>query len=107
MPDCLLTYLIGARTAARAGNMAAGGNGHRALQILVMMREGETRRTSPLWASRGAQIDFLDARERWISPRRRSENIYGRTSRFERLVPEAVADYTSRAAFTGKNLAWS
>ena len=65
-------------------------------KFLVMMREGETReeviRLAGLWASRGAQIDFLDARKMDISSTQIREYIR-KNLPFERLVPEAVADY--------------
>ena len=58
--------------------------------------EGETReeviRLAGLWASRGAQIDFLDARKMDISSTQIREYIR-KNQPFERLVPEAVADY--------------
>ena len=76
--------------------MAAGGNGHRALQISGDDARGETReeviRLAGLWASRGAQIDFLDARKMDISSTQIREYIR-KNLPFERLVPEAVADY--------------
>ena len=81
MPDCSLTYLIMRRGyAARAGNVAAGGNGHRALQISGDdARGGNAGGGHPSGRALGepgrADRDS-SMRERWISPRRRFENIY-------------------------------
>ena len=65
-------------------------------KFLVMMREGETReeviRLAGLWTQRGAQIDFLDARKMDISSTQIREQIQ-KGLPFERLVPQAVADY--------------
>ena len=71
MPDCSLTYLIGADTLRALGTWRRVETVIERCKFLVMMREGETRedviRLAGLWASRGAQIDFLDARKMDIS----------------------------------------
>ena len=96
MPDCSLTYLIGADTLRALGTWRRVEAVIERCKFLVMMREGETRedviRLAGLWASRGAQIDFLDARKMDISSTQIREYIR-KNQPFERLVPEAVADY--------------
>ena len=96
MPDCSLTYLIGADTLRALGTWRRVETVIERCKFLVMMREGETRedviRLAGLWASRGAQIDFLDARKMDISSTQIREYIR-KNQPFERLVPEAVADY--------------
>ena len=96
MPDCSLTYLIGADTLRALGTWRRVETVIERCKFLVMMREGETReeviRLAGLWASRGAQIDFLDARKMDISSTQIREYIR-KNLPFERLVPEAVADY--------------
>ena len=96
MPDCTLTYLIGADTLRALGTWRRVETVIERCKFLVMMREGETReeviRLAGLWTQRGAQIDFLDARKMDIS----STQIREQTQKglpFERLVPQAVADY--------------
>lgn len=96
MPDCSLTYLIGADTLRALGTWRRVETVIERCKFLVMMREGETRedviRLAGLWESRGAQIDFLDARKMDISSTQIREYIR-KNQPFERLVPEAVADY--------------
>ena len=96
MPDCTLTYLIGADTLRALGTWRRVETVIERCKFLVMMREGETReeviRLAELWTQRGAQIDFLDARKMDISSTQIREQIQ-KGLPFERLVPQAVADY--------------
>ena len=96
MPDCTLTYLIGADTLRALGTWRRVETVIERCKFLVMMREGETReeviRLAGLWTQRGAQIDFLDARKMDISSTQIREQIQKGVP-FERLVPQAVADY--------------
>lgn len=96
MPDCTLTYLIGADTLRALGTWRRVETVIERCKFLVMMREGETReeviRLAGLWTQRGAQIDFLDARKMDISSTQIREQIQKGLT-FERLVPQAVADY--------------
>ena len=96
MPDCTLTYLIGADTLRALGTWRRVETVIERCKFLVMMREGETReeviRLAGLWTLRGAQIDFLDARKMDISSTQIREQIQ-KGLPFERLVPQAVADY--------------
>ena len=96
MPDCMLTYLIGADTLRALGTWRRVETVIERCKFLVMMREGETReeviRLAGLWTQRGAQIDFLDARKMDISSTQIREQIQ-KGFPFERLVPQAVADY--------------
>lgn len=96
MPDCTLTYLIGADTLRALGTWRRVETVIERCKFLVMMREGETReeviRLAGLWTQRGAQIDFLDARKMDISSTQIREQIQKGLS-FERFVPQAVADY--------------
>lgn len=96
MPDCTLTYLIGADTLRALGTWRRVETVIERCKFLVMMREGETReeviRLAGLWTQRGAQIDFLDARKMDISSTQIREQIQKELP-FERLVPQAVADY--------------
>ena len=96
MPDCTLTYLIGADTLRALGTWRRVETVIERCTFLVMMREGETRaeviRLAGLWTQRGAQIDFLDARKMDISSTQIREQIQ-KGLPFERLVPQAVADY--------------
>ena len=96
MPDCTLTYLIGADTLRALGTWRRVETVIERCKFLVMMREGETReeviRLAGLWTQRGAQIDFLDARKMDISSTQIREPIQ-KGLPFERLVPQAVADY--------------
>ena len=96
MPDRTLTYLIGADTLRALGTWRRVETVIERCKFLVMMREGETReeviRLAGLWTQRGAQIDFLDARKMDISSTQIREQIQ-KGLPFERLVPQAVADY--------------
>lgn len=96
MPDCTLTYLIGADTLRALGTWRRVETVIERCKFLVMMREGETREEviclAGLWTQRGAQIDFLDARKMDISSTQIREQIQ-KGLPFERLVPQAVADY--------------
>ncbi len=96
MPDCTLTYLIGADTLRALGTWRRVETVIERCKFLVMMREGETReeviRLAGLWTQRGAQIDFLDARKMNISSTQIREQIQ-KGLPFERLVPQVVADY--------------
>ena len=96
MPDCTLTYLIGADTLRALGTWRRVETVIERCKFLVMMREGETReeviRLAGLWTQRGAQIDFLDARKMDISSTQIRAQI-PQGSPFEGLVPQAVADY--------------
>lgn len=96
MPDCTLTYLIGADTLRALGTWRRVETVIERCKFLVMMREGETReeviRLAGLWTQRGAQIDFLDARKMDISSTQIREQIQ-KGLPFERLMPQAVADY--------------
>ena len=96
MPDCTLTYLIGADTLRALGTWRRVETVIERCKFLVMMREGETReeviRLAGLWTQRGAQIDFLDARKMDISSTQIRDQIQ-KGLPFERLVPQAVADY--------------
>ena len=96
MPDCTLTYLIGADTLRALGTWRRVETVIERCKFLVMMREGETReeviRLAGLWTQRGAQIDFLDARKMDISSTQIREQIQ-KGLPYERLVPQAVADY--------------
>ena len=96
MPDCTLTYLIGADTLRALGTWRRVETVIERCKFLVMMREGETReeviRLAGLWVSRGAQIDFLNARKMDISSTQIRERIQ-KGMPFERLVPQAVAEY--------------
>ncbi len=96
MPDCTLTDLIGADTLRALGTWRRVETVIERCKFLVMMREGETReeviRLAGLWTQRGAQIDFLDARKMDISSTQIREQIQ-KGLPFERLVPQAVADY--------------
>ena len=96
MPDCMWTYLIGADTLRALGTWRRVETVIERCKFLVMMREGETReeviRLAGLWTQRGAQIDFLDARKMDISSTQIREQIQ-KGLPFERLVPQAVADY--------------
>lgn len=111
MPDCTLTYLIGADTLRALGTWRRVETVIERCKFLVMMREGETReeviRLAGLWTQRGAQIDFLDARKMDISSTQIREQIQ-KGLPFEWLVPQAVADYIHEhglyAAKTGMEL---
>lgn len=111
MPDCTLTYLIGADTLRALGTWRRVETVIERCKFLVMMREGETReeviRLAGLWTQKGAQIDFLDARKMDISSTQIREQIQ-KGLPFERLVPQAVADYIHEhglyAAKTGMEL---
>lgn len=111
MPDCTLTYLIGADTLRALGTWRRVETVIERCKFLVMMREGETReeviRLAGLWTQRGAQIDFLDARKMDISSTQIREQIQ-KGLPFERLVPQAVADYIHEhglyGAKTGREL---
>lgn len=96
MSGCTLTYLIGADTLRALGTWRRVETVIERCKFLVMMREGETReeviRLAGLWTQRGAQIDFLDARKMDISSTQIREQIQ-KGLPFERLVPQAVADY--------------
>lgn len=96
MPDCALTYLIGADTLRALGTWRRVETVIERCKFLVMMREGETReeviRLAGLWTSRGARIDFLDARKMDISSTQIREYIR-KNQPFEQLVPEAVVAY--------------
>ena len=96
MPNCTLTYLIGADTLRALGTWRRVETVIERCKFLVMMREGETReeviRLAGLWVSRGAQIDFLNARKMDISSTQIRERIQ-KGMPFERLVPQAVAEY--------------
>ena len=96
MPNCTLTYLIGADTLRALGTWRRVETVIERCKFLVMMREGETReeviRLAGLWTARGAQIDFLNARKMDISSTQIRESIQ-KGLPFERLVPQAVADY--------------
>ena len=96
MPDCTLTYLIGADTLRALGTWRRVETVIERCKFLVMMREGETQeeviRLAGLWTQRGAQIDFLDARKMDISSTQIREQIQ-KGLPFEPLVPQAVADY--------------
>ena len=110
MPDCSLTYLIGADTLRALGTWRRVETVIERCKFLVMMREGKRGRTSSVWPGSGragARRSTFWTRERWISPRRRSENIYGRTSRLSGWCPRPWRIISARAAFTGRNQAWS
>ena len=100
MPDCSLTYLIGADTLRALGTWRRVETVIERCKFLVMMREGETRedviRLAGLWASRGAQIDFLDARKMDISSTQIREHIR-KNQPFERLVPRGRGGLYPRA----------
>ena len=104
MPDCTLTYLIGADTLRALGTWRRVETVIERCKFLVMMREGETReeviRLAGLWTQRGAQIDFLDARKMDISSTQIREQIQ-KGLPFERLVPQAVADYIHKHGLYG------
>ncbi len=104
MPDCTLTYLIGADTLRALGTWRRVETVIERCKFLVMMREGETReeviRLAGLWTQRGAQIDFLDARKMDISSTQIREQIQ-KGLPFERLVPQAVADYIHKYGLYG------
>ena len=104
MPDCTLTYLIGADTLRALGTWRRVETVIERCKFLVMMREGETReeviRLAGLWTQRGAQIDFLDARKMNISSTQIREQIQ-KGLPFERLVPQAVADYIHKHGLYG------
>lgn len=104
MPDCTLTYLIGADTLRALGTWRRVETVIERCKFLVMMREGETReeviRLAGLWTQRGAQIDFLDARKMDISSTQIREQIQKGVP-FERLVPQAVADYIHKHGLYG------
>ncbi|MFR0858878.1 MAG: nicotinate-nucleotide adenylyltransferase [Christensenellales bacterium] len=106
MPDCTLTYLIGADTLRALGTWRRVETVIERCKFLVMMREGETReeviRLAGLWTQRGAQIDFLDARKMDISSTQIREQIQ-KGLPFERLVPQAVADYIHEHGLYGRN----
>ena len=104
MPDCTPTYLIGADTLRALGTWRRVETVIERCKFLVMMREGETReeviRLAGLWTQRGAQIDFLDARKMDISSTQIREQIQ-KGLPFERLVPQAVADYIHKHGLYG------
>lgn len=104
MPDCTLTYLIGADTLRALGTWRRVETVIERCKFLVMMREGETReeviRLAGLWTQRGAQIDFLDARKMDISSTQIREQIQ-KGLPFERLMPQAVADYIHKHGLYG------
>ena len=104
MPDCTLTYLIGADPLRALGTWRRVETVIERCKFLVMMREGETReeviRLAGLWTQRGAQIDFLDARKMDISSTQIREQIQ-KGLPFERLVPQAVADYIHKHGLYG------
>lgn len=107
MPDCTLTYLIGADTLRALGTWRRVETVIERCKFLVMMREGETReeviRLAGLWTQRGAQIDFLDARKMDISSTQIREQIQ-KGLPFERLVPQAVADYIHEHGLYGAKM---
>ena len=104
MPDCTLTYLIGADTLRALSTWRRVETVIERCKFLVMMREGETReeviRLAGLWTSRGAQIDFLDARKMDISSTQIREYIR-KNQPFDALVPEAVAAYIRQRGLYG------
>ena len=107
MPDCTLTYLIGADTLRALGTWRRVETVIERCKFLVMMREGETReeviRLAGLWTQRGAQIDFLDARKMDISSTQIREQIQ-KGLPFERFVPQAVADYIHKHGLYGAKM---
>lgn len=107
MSDCTLTYLIGADTLRALGTWRRVETVIERCKFLVMMREGETReeviRLAGLWTQRGAQIDFLDARKMDISSTQIREQIQ-KGLPFERLVPQAVADYIHEHGLYGAKM---
>ena len=104
MPDCVLTYLIGADTLRALSTWRRVETVIERCKFLVMMREGETReeviRLAGLWTSRGAQIDFLDARKMDISSTQIREYIR-KNQPFDALVPESVAAYIRQRGLYG------
>ena len=104
MPDCTLTYLIGADTLRALSTWRRVETVIERCKFLVMMREGETRgeviRMAGLWTSRGAQIDFLDARKMDISSTQIREYIQ-KNQPFDALVPGAVAAYIRERCLYG------
>ncbi len=104
MPDCTLTYLIGADTLRALSTWRRVETVIERCKFLVMMREGETRgeviRLAGLWTSRGAQIDFLDARKMDISSTQIREYIQ-KNQPFDALVPGAVAAYIRERGLYG------
>ena len=106
MPDCTLTYLIGADTLRALGtSRRAWSTVIERLQISGNDARGRNAgrsciRLAGLWTQRGAQIDFLDARKMDISSTQIREQIQ-KGSPFERLVPQAVADYTHEHGLYG------
>ena len=104
MPDCTLTYLIGADTLRALSTWRRVETVIERCKFLVMMREGETRgeviRMAGLWTSRGAQIDFLDARKMDISSTQIREYIQ-KNQPFDALVPGAVAAYIRERGLYG------
>lgn len=110
MPDCTLTYLIGADTLRALGTWRRVETVIERCKFLVMMREGETReeviRLAGLWTQRGAQIDFLDARKMDISSTQIREQIQkgcpssGSCRRPSRII-------FTKTGFTGRKRAWS
>ena len=104
MPDCTLTYRIGADTLRALSTWRRVETVIERCKFLVMMREGETRgeviRLAGLWTSRGAQIDFLDARKMDISSTQIREYIQ-KNQPFDALVPGAVAAYIRERGLYG------
>ena len=104
MPGCALTYLIGADTLRALGTWRRVETVIERCKFLVMMREGETReeviRLAGLWTSRGAQIDFLNARKLDISSTQIRERIENGLP-FETLVPQVVAAYIHERGLYG------
>ncbi|MFR2020695.1 MAG: nicotinate-nucleotide adenylyltransferase [Christensenellales bacterium] len=92
MPDCSLTYLIGADTLRALGTWRRVKRSSSAANSL-MMREGKRGGRHPSAGSgRAGGADRLDARKMDISSTQIREYIR-KNQPFERLVPEAVADY--------------
>lgn len=111
MPDCTLTYLIGADTLRALGTWRRVETVIERCKFLVMMREGETReeviRLAGLWTQRGAQIDFLDARKMDISSTQIREQIQKGLPFGAAHVPRPSRIIFTNTGFTGRKRAWS
>ncbi|MFR8178426.1 MAG: nicotinate-nicotinamide nucleotide adenylyltransferase [Christensenellales bacterium] len=110
MPDCSLTYLIGADTLRALGTWRRVETVIERCKFLVMMREGETReeviRLAGLWAKPGRTDQTFWTRERWISDA--DPRIYGRGQPVLAAgCPKPWRIISARAVFTGQNQAWS
>ena len=110
MPDCTLTYLIGADTLRALGTWRRVETVIERCKFLVMMREGETREEVlrlPDCGRREARRSTSSTRGRWIFPRRRFANRYKRDCPSSGSCRRPSRIIFTNTGFTGRKRAWS